>query len=595
MSKREKVTLTILGSITILLVIAVIFAVSSLFAPAEDDGLILKGVVAAGVNLGGMTPEEATQALQEAAEDYSSLDMSVSVLDTQILLSPQLTGAKLNVAAVVQDAYNYGRTGSRSEREQAKNYALTNSVSISVIPHLNLNTEYIRSEINKLGEKFSTAKSDPKIDVDGEKPSMNVTKPNIYLTHQTLKVFTGTAEYGLDVSKLYEQVLEYYNMKIFRLEAVCHVDPPDPSIMEELLLAKYEELCQAPVDAKFNPSTYEVIPEVYGYGFDLDEAKQLIASAPYGTTVDIPLRYMAPKLTAELIHDNLFKNTLGDFSAALKDNDLAWNHNATLACEMLNGLILKSGDVFSFNQLLGELTAANGFMEAMAAQGKYQQLTMGGGVSHVASVLYNCILEAELEIIEQHNHIYAVDFIEVGRDVYVNSGTADFRFRNSLPDPIRIDAKVVNNTIQISIIGTDSRDYRVEIETKYINTILPGFLSNFMTSGNPGGYMDGQLLLSPIIGYDVELVQAIYAKDSDTLQSQKSLMIRHYDVRDSVIVVLKDPTPDVPPTEPTVPSEPTMPSEPTTPSEPTEPTDPSEPSEPSTPVDNTEPSAPEIG
>ena len=103
-SKREKITLAILGTITVLLVIAVIFAISSLFAPPEDDGLILKGVVAAGVNLGGMTPEEATQALQEAtAETYSKLDMSVSVLDTQILLSPKVTGAKLDVAAVVQD------------------------------------------------------------------------------------------------------------------------------------------------------------------------------------------------------------------------------------------------------------------------------------------------------------------------------------------------------------------------------------------------------------------------------------------------------------------------------------------------------------
>lgn len=566
-SKREKITLTILGAITVLLVIAVIFAVSSLFASPEDDGLILKGVVAAGVELGGMTPEEATQALQEAtAETYSKLDMCVSVLDTQILLSPHVTGAKLDVAAVVQDAYNYGRTGSRSEREQAKNYALTNSAIIPIISHLNLDTNYIRSEINKLGQQFSSALNQPNITVTGDKPSMNVTSPNVHLTYQTLQVYMGTPEYGLDVNKLYAQVLEYYNINIFQVEAICTVVAPDSSVLEAQLQTYYETLCQAPVDATINPATYEVIPEVYGYGFDLDKAKQQIANASYGTTIEIPLRYLAPNITAELIHGNLFKNTLGDFSSALKENDPAWNQNATLACQMLNGLILKNGDVFSFNQLLGELTASKGFVEAMAAQGKYTQMTMGGGITHVASVLYNCILEAELEIIEQHNHVYAVDFIEVGRDVYVSKGTADFRFRNSLPDPIRIDAKIVNNTIQISIVGTDSRDYRVEIETKYVSTILPGFLSNFMASDNPGGYMDGQLLLAPIIGYDVELVRAVYGKNSETAHVREKLLDRHYDARDSVIVVLKDPVPDVPPTEPTDPTEPSVPEGPSEPS-----------------------------
>lgn len=580
-SKREKITLAILGTITVLLVIAVIFAISSLFAPPEDDGLILKGVVAAGVNLGGMTPEEATQALQEAtAETYSKLDMSVSVLDTQILLSPKVTGAKLDVAAVVQDAYNYGRTGSRSEREHAKNYALTNSVIIPITSHLNLDTDYIRSEINKLGEKFSSALNQPNITVEGVKPSMNVTKPNVHLTHQTLKVFVGTPEYGLDVNKLYAQVLEYYNINIFQVEAVCTVVAPDTGAIEEELLTYYESLCLAPVDAKINPSTYEVIPEIYGYGFNMDEAKQLISKAAYGTTVEIPLRYMAPNITAELIHGNLFKNTLGDFSTPLKENDPAWNHNATLACQKLNGLILKSGDVFSFNQLMGELTASKGFMEAMAAQGKFNQLTMGGGIAHAASVLYNSVLEAELEIIEQHNHVYAVDFIEVGRDVYVNKGTADFRFRNSLPDPIRIDARVVNNTIEISIVGTDSRDYRVEIETKYAKTILPELLSNFMVTGNPGGYMDGQLLVAPIIGYDVELVQAIYGKNGDNVHSRETLMVRHYDARDSVIIVLKDPTPDIPSTDPTEPSVPENPTNPTYPSDPTNPSDSTDPSKP---------------
>ena len=551
MSKKEKITLISLASITALLIIAVIIAASALFAPAEDDGLILKGVVAAGVNLGGMTPEEAKLALEEAtANTYTKLDMSVTVLDTTIALSPQNTGARLDVDAVVQDAYNYGRTGSRTERQQAKNYALVNSVIIPISSHLNLNTDYIRTEINKLGSKFSTTLAQPTITITGTKPQMGVEKPDTSVVHQTLTVFVGTAEYGLDTNKLYEQVLEYYNINIFQVVGTCSVVAPES--IESKLIAAHEELYQEPVDAQIDSNSSRVIPEVYGYGFDLDLVKMQIATAPYGTILEIPLTYLEPNLTAELISSNLFKDILGDFRVSLGD-DIAWNNNVAIACEAFNGLILKSGEEFSFNNLLGLLSADKGYLEANTYIGQRLTPVIGGGVTQVASVLYNCVLEAELEILEHKHHFYAPTYIEVGRDAYVNIEEADFSFRNTFTDPIRIDAQIVNGELQIAILGTDNRNYTVEIATKILNTFFPGTLRNYMLSDNPGGYAQGHFLVKPSIGYDVELIATKRDKETNLL-SEESLSSIHYEARDAVIVYLQNPTPDIPST--TVPSEP---------------------------------------
>lgn len=537
MTKKEKITLISLASVTALLIIAAIILFSTMFAAPADDGKILKGVVAAGVNIGGMTPDEAAIALENATADtYTKLDMVITVLDTQIALSPHNTGARLDIQAVVEDAYNYGRTGSRAEQNQAKQNALANSVIIPITKHLNLNMEYIRSEINKLGAQFSSTLSQTTFKLEGTKPQMGVSEPDTTKVHQTLTIKLGTPEYGLDPQKLYAQVLEYYNINIFQVVANCTVVAPDS--IEDELLSYYEDLCVEPVDAQMDPITYEVTPEVYGYGFNLDEVKELIAGTPAGEELVIELCYLTPNITEELISGNLFKDILGDYSSYLS-NDPAWNQNAILACEKLNGLIIKSGDTFSFNELLGELTADKGYQEALAYRGALLTQVMGGGVTHAASVLYNSVLAAELEILEYRNHIYAPTFIDIGRDAYVNGGTADFRFRNNRPDPIRITAEVVDNCIVISIEGTETRTYNVVVSVKVTNTITPQVLYNTMLPNNPGGYTDGQVLVEGTDGYAFEIRRLLYDVETGMLLNENFVDLHHYEARDTVVVTLQ--------------------------------------------------------
>lgn len=561
MSKKDKITLISIASVAALLVIALIITLSAALAEPEDDGLILKGVVAAGVNIGGMTPDEAKVALEQAtANTYTELDMSITVLDSTILLSPADTGARLDIESVVADAYNYGRTGSRAERQQAKNHALANSYIVPITTYLNLNTEFIRNAINELGNQFSSTLSQPTIEITGKRPQMGVPTPDTSVAHQMMKIYVGTAEYGLDTSKLYDKVMEYYNINIFHVIGECTVVAPE--LIEADLLQKYEELCVAPVDAEIDPVTYAIKPETYGYGFDLDEVKEKIASAPYGTTLDIPLTYIEPNLTEALLSSNLFKDVLSEYTSNL-GIDVSWNNNVTLASKALDGMIIKSGETFSFNDVLGELTIENGYVGAMVYVGNKPVSVIGGGVTQVASVLYNCVLNAGLELVENHNHTYATNFIELGYDVYVEPGKADFQFRNSLPDPIRLSVKVINNAIQIQIIGTNSRDYLLEIESLLVSTKIPGQLYNYMQPNNPGNYTDGQVLQQGVIGYDVEIYRYKYDKETGRLLEKELLLTTKYESRDAVVVRLQQ-----------VQTDPSDPSEPVT--NPTDSTDPTE-------------------
>ena len=130
-SQKEKIIVFVLLGVAAILLTSVIIAASILLSKPSSDGLIPNNVFAAGVNLGGMTEAEAKKALNEATKNtYSKLDMTIQVLDTSVTLPPKSTGAKLNVNAVVDAAMSSN-----------------DSTTISVLPHLNLDTSYIRKVV----------------------------------------------------------------------------------------------------------------------------------------------------------------------------------------------------------------------------------------------------------------------------------------------------------------------------------------------------------------------------------------------------------------------------------------------------------------
>ena len=144
MSRKDRTTIIALCAVAAVLLIAIIVAVCVMAGGDQDDGLIKNNVYVAGVNLGGMTQEQAKAALQEVAQDYDQLDMVVEVLDTTVLLTPGNTGANLDVDAAVKAALAYGRNGEKTQNQATH--------TISIIPYLNLDTDYIRSQVDALGK-----------------------------------------------------------------------------------------------------------------------------------------------------------------------------------------------------------------------------------------------------------------------------------------------------------------------------------------------------------------------------------------------------------------------------------------------------------
>lgn len=568
--RKERITIITLISIASVLLIAVIIGVAvMLFKKPEDNGLIYKKVFAAGVNLGGMTPDEAKEALHKATDDtYSRLDMTVKVLDKYLILAPKDTGVSLDVDAVVEAAYNYGRTGT---------YTQGSSYTVSLIPYLSLDTAYIKSALQGFvrDHHLDTTFKETTVTVIGEKPNLSNAEINTSVAHQTLTVTIGTAEYDLNIDTLYQQILEAYNINIFEVVANCTEHAPAPVDWEAI----FNQYCEEYVNADFNTETFEITPEKYGYGVPKAEFLSAVENAAYGSVIPFELRYIEPEIKSDFYSKEMFQDVLASFTT-VANGDEAWNTNLELICDLLDGQIIKSGDEFSLNELIGEPTTRAGYRPVKMYIGKSFREVVGGGISQVASTLYNCTLMADLEILERHSHSYVTSFSEPGYDAEVYYGQLDFRFRNNTEQPIRIDVTVSGSNVTINIIGTDSRDYTVEIISVIDKTKEPITIYNTMSKDNPNGYIDGDILVQAVTGYDISTYMRRYSKTDGSLISETLIVTSVYSKLDEVVVRIES---DEQPTDPTFPTTPDAPTEPDVPTEPSEPTIPENPLDPTVP------------
>ena len=514
-SQKEKIIVFVLLGVAAILLTSVIIAASILLSKPSGNGVIPNNVFAAGVNLGGMTESEAKKALNEATKNtYSSLEMTIQVLDTSVTLPPKSTGAQLDVNAVVSAAMSSN-----------------GSNTISVLPHLNLNTSYIRKVVDELGKKYSSTLTQGSITVEGTKPSDPQGNYDTETAYQTLVIYMGTAEYGLSTDDLYDQIMDAYDMNLFQVVGQCSLIAPNPLSLETY----YADICTEPIDASLDTTTYEVSKESYGYGFDLVKANEMMASAKYGDTIRIPIRFIKPDITADMLTTDLFRDELAEVTTVDQSNDSDLLNNLKLACRAINGQLIKVGENFSFSQAVGQPSVGKGYRSVEVYQGTNLTDVIGGGISQVATTLYNCALLADLAIVERHPHSYAPSYIDPGLDAMVSWGSADLIFTNTTNYPIRIEAEIINKSVVIRLIGTNNNDYYVTLETEVVEH-KPSTLHQSMVADNIGGYKEGDVLISGITGYDVIVYRNRNEKDTGRQVSKSLVSHGRYEKRNQIVV-----------------------------------------------------------
>lgn len=546
----KRITLLALGSA---LAIAAVIGLNNLknkfFATPEDDGKILPNVFVAGIDIGGMTQDEATNALRVSlSSSYSTQDLVVNLPGDSLKLSPDQTGARLDVEAVVKKAYAYGRDGTDAENARTRKEAQTKHHAIALLPYLSLDLPYIYSAVEAFCDSYSIEMTPPTVRLEGTRPEYprkpenwdedkkGPYKPNLEgIVHQNLVITLGTPNFILEPGALYDYILDAYSLH----NMTVSYEAPALTAPEKVDLEKvFEQFCIVPQDAELDNKTFEVVPEIYGYGFDMETVAALLDSAAYGQTVTVPMDFLMPDITEEALVGHLFKDVLAEFTAVYNGTaDAARTKNLHLACEALNGYVIKAGETFSFNLALGPCTTNKGYQTAPTYVGSTAS-TLGGGISQISSALYCGALQAGLQITQRHAHAYAVDYTLLGFDAAVTYGSQDLQFVNTTADPIRILVTTDGTKVTVQLLGTVEENapaYTTELKNQVLAIYNPNTVYQPMHYDNQQGYADGHVLQQGISGY--EIAAYVHTYDSNgALVSSTLVSTDSYAKRDHIVV-----------------------------------------------------------
>lgn len=530
---RKHQTPVILGLCgTALLLIVLFVSIFLLGGRNSDPSNVAGNICIAGVNINGMTREQAIDAVAEVTDvSYRSTDMVIDFGTTQLTLSPKDTDAQLDVEAAVDAAFAL-------EASPEQQY-------VALLPYLQLNTDYIYSTLKAYAEDTGSTLTQTSYGLEGDEPELSADRFDENAPTQTLVIIMGTPGVGFDVEDVYERVLDAYSLHTFLLVAEAHVESvsePDPIDLEAI----YEEFYIEPVNASVNLQTFETEDGSYGYGFDLEAAQKLVDNAQHGEVLRIPMEYILPEI---LDHDAFFQDTLGEHQTRGTGNDNR-NRNLQLACDAINDIILNPSESLSFRSLMNQVSNFR-----MAPEDTGREEVEGGGITQVSSTLYYAALMSDLNIASRGTHDYLPSFIDYGLDA-----TSDLKIINSTGYPIRIEAEYTGGYVKVKILGTEERDYYVMLESSISSSIAPGTVYEDYAYDNDEGYEDGDVIEEGSAGYLIKSYKIKYNRKTGKELSRDFLNNTQYPAVDRIIASVEAPPETEPPTEaPTEP--PTRPTE----------------------------------
>lgn len=149
----------------------------------------------------------------------------------------------------------------------------------------------------------------------------------------------------------------------------------------------------------------------------------------------------------------LTETELYSFSTPIKSSDENRLTNIKITCSRINGTIVKAGKEFSFCDIVGQPSSADGYKPADAF-GKNNKIikAIGGGNCQVSTTIYNAALGVNgLKITERHEHDRDVAYIEDGKDATVAYDYLDLKFKNNNNFDIKIYSFVSDNKVCVKI------------------------------------------------------------------------------------------------------------------------------------------------
>lgn len=413
---------------------------------AAGRSTVLPNVAVGGIDVSNMTVEQAKSTIESSVEQKGG-DFPIILAYEDIEERLTLDQLAVDAGQSAQNAWDIGRGNFFTGGPQLVGHMLGMSSQAPVV--LPEDDPAVTGLVDRMKERISAATEGHGYQVEGDRLVMTKGAPVITIDWDAAKADL----FDHSIPRAFEALAgdgDEYRVT-FRAEQSKTEEPDFEAI--------HREVYAQPKDASLDVNTMEVSGHAVGVDFDVEALKTAYQNAKSGESFSVPLTVTQPKVTKEDLESRLFRDLLGEATTRVSGS-AARKTNVKLAAAACNEKILLPGEEFSYNNTTGSRSPDKGYLPAPIYAGGRSEDGVGGGICQVSSTIYYAVLHTTLEIVERHDHQFAVSYLDPGMDATVYYGSLDFRFKNNTNYPIKVVTRSYDNSkgvryLEVQLYGTN--------------------------------------------------------------------------------------------------------------------------------------------
>ena len=501
MSQKKKTVIIILSALLLILIgVTAVFA--SPFIDSYFSDKTVKNVRFANTDIGRMTKAEIKKIVEKEANEPKNVKISVN--ETVIETDVSVAGVEIDVE---KTADKIMKAGKNDVFEAMK---IRNKKGGSIQPEFKIDIKLLENSLTEQLSQNGLTFESYVVNIKKDTADFTIRNEVSPVNYDALAKEITDSWFSDEKKTISAKFKEFKWPEAEELRRDFDISPKDAQITIE--------------DGK-----RKINGHVIGREIDFEALKEKIDIREVNFTVSY--KVLNPKVYTDDLGEENFPDLLGKYQTTFSNNGDGRASNIKLAVSKINGYVMNTGDVFSFNRVVGPRTYSAGFRDANVFSANGVEQGVGGGICQVSSTLYIAALYSDLKIVERRNHNYVVAYAPAGLDATVSYGTIDFRFKNNMNNPVKIKAEINGNTVSIRIYGTKEETKTVVLDTKTLSVTPKGEKRVFDPSLPVGREVVEQS------GYDGRRVQAYkYVKNSQgAVVRTENLGISNYIILDKTI------------------------------------------------------------
>ncbi len=568
--------LTLIGMSSLLLLLGLALAG---FQWAIQDRIV-PGLRVADIDIGGLTAAEAVAALAQQYESVEDLHYTLSDGERSWTATAAELGLSFPADELVERAFAIGHATSDSLRQQAQ--AWFNGEQLDLTLHFDESLAF--AYLQRLATEIDRDQVDASLQIDGIDvniiPGIGGRKLDLAASLEALRAAILAQDGSREIPLvIHESKAQEWNLPeaaarlrtalsaplqlvgtdtdrqllapwiltpqqiLAGLEVTLHTVGDqklyevniDLSAYQPFLASLSPALSLPAIDGRFDfdPQTgalNAISPSARGRRLDAAETIRRLEGTvfePEARSVSMVFESLPPRF-----HEELTAAELGITELVAQATTYFWGSwqnrrtNIAIGAGKLHGIIIAPGEEFSFNQYLGEITPAAGYLEGSVILGGATVTGIGGGICQVSTTMFRAAFSGGYAITERNSHGYRVGYYEYagagpGLDAAIWQPDIDLRFQNNTPHHLLIESDFLPAQDAIQFRFYSTRHWHTEVEQPIIRDIVPAPEAGFVEASD---LAQGQIRQIDYAadGADVWVYRNIYSLDGSLIKRDQA-------------------------------------------------------------------------